>query len=285
MHNVSLLACPFCQGALEEAGKSLVCPNRHSFDIAREGYVNLLRKKLPGDTREMLVARRAFLERGFYQPLSDVLNELVVTRIQEMEQAAYILDAGCGEGYYLGRLWQVLEGQIGDGKRESSCLGLDISKDAIRMAARQYPGIDFVVANLKDPLVVRGQTLHFLLNIFAPRNAAEFARVLVPDGWLLVVIPAPEHLQHLRETFQLLQIEEQKQQHVLEQFEADFSLEQTAVVRNTLHLRGEEIVEVVMMTPNYWHLEEEKRQVLGAMEEIETEAVFSCLLFKRKEYS
>src|SRR5882724_7875626 len=125
MHNVSLLACPFCQGALEEMGKSLVCPNRHSFDIAREGYVNLLRKKLPGDTREMLVARRAFLERGFYQSLSDVLNQLVVTRIQEMEQAVYILDAGCGEGYYLGRLWHVLEEQTSDGKCESGCLGLD----------------------------------------------------------------------------------------------------------------------------------------------------------------
>jgi 23S rRNA (guanine745-N1)-methyltransferase len=285
MHNVSLLACPFCQGALEEVGKSLVCSNRHSFDIAREGYVNLLRKKLPGDTREMLVARRAFLERGFYQPLSDVLNELIVTRIREMEQPACVLDAGCGEGYYLGRLWHVLEEQAGDDKHESSCLGVDISKDAIRMAARQYPGIDFVVANLKEPLVVRGQTLHFLLNIFAPRNAVEFARVLVPGGWLLVVIPAPEHLRHLRDTLQLLQIEDQKQQHVLEQFEADFSLEQTIEVRNALHLRGEEIVEVVMMTPNYWHMEEEKRQALAAMEEIETEAVFSCLLFKQKELS
>src|SRR6266700_2748638 len=186
MHNVSLLACPFCQGALEEMGKSLVCPNKHSFDIAREGYVNLLRKKLPGDTSEMLVARRAFLERGFYQPLSDVLNELVVTRIQGMKQAVYILDAGCGEGYYLGRLWQMLAGQGAGGKRDSSCLGLDISKDAIRMAARQYPEIDFVVANLKEPLVVRGQVLHFLLNVFAPRNAAEFARVLLTGGWLLV---------------------------------------------------------------------------------------------------
>jgi 23S rRNA (guanine745-N1)-methyltransferase len=202
-----------------------------------------------------------------------------------MEQPACVLDAGCGEGYYLGRLWHVLEEQVGDGKHESSCLGVDISKDAIRMAARQYPGIDFVVANLKEPLVVRGQTLHFLLNIFAPRNASEFARVLVPGGWLLVVIPAPEHLRHLRDTLQLLQIEDQKQQHVLEQFEADFSLKQTVEVRNALHLRGEEIVEVVMMTPNYWHMEEEKRQALAAMEEIETEAVFSCLLFKQKEHS
>ena len=277
MHTIDLLACPFCQEGLEEIGKTLVCPNKHTFDIAKEGYVNLLRKKLPGDTREMLLARRAFLEQGFYQPLSDTLNSLIGERFQTLGHPAAVLDAGCGEGYYSGRLQQSLEEQ-GQGQRY---LGLDISRDAIRMAAKRYPRIDFVVGNLKDPLVLRDRSVHMTLNIFAPRNVAEFARVLVPGGWLLVVIPAPEHLRQLREQLQLLQIEELKQQHVLEQFQADFRLLENISVRTELHLRGEEIVQAVMMTPNYWHMEPEKQQAVANLAEIETEAAFTCLLFQR----
>ncbi|HEY4384703.1 MAG TPA: methyltransferase domain-containing protein [Ktedonobacteraceae bacterium] len=280
MHTVHLLSCPFCQEALEQTGNTLICSHKHTFDIAREGYVNLLRKKLPGDTREMLVARRTFLERGFYLPLSNALNELVAAQLHGFTQSACVLDAGCGEGYYLGRLQQALEEQ--GGSSDNSYLGLDISKDAIRMAAKRYPTIDFVVANLKDPLIVRDHALHLLLNIFAPRNPAEFARVLVLAGWLLVVIPAPEHLRQLRETLQLLQIEEQKMQHVVAQFQDDFSLVQTVEVQHKLHLQGEEIVQTVMMTPNYWHMEPEKRQALTTLTTIETEAAFTCLLFQKR---
>jgi 23S rRNA (guanine745-N1)-methyltransferase len=283
MQYVQLLACPICQETLEEVGSALVCAHKHSFDVAKEGYVNLLRKKLPGDTREMLVARRAFLERGFYSSLSDTVNALVATQLQDLTQPASLLDAGCGEGYYLGRLQQALEGQ--DSQKENRYLGVDISRDAIRMAAKRYPALDFVVANLKDPLIVQDQVLHLILNIFAPRNAAEFARALVPGGHLLVVIPAPEHLRELRETLQLLQIEEQKLQHVTAQFQDDFSLVRTVEVQYPLHLQGEEIVQVVMMTPNYWHMEEEKRQALQALPEIETRAAFTCLLFQKNVLS
>jgi 23S rRNA (guanine745-N1)-methyltransferase len=157
---------------------------------------------------------------------------------------------------------------------------VDISRDAVRMAAKRYPALDFVVANLKEPLVVQDRALHLLLNIFAPRNPAEFARVLVSGGWLLVVIPAPEHLRELRETLQLLQIEEQKLQHVITQFQSDFSLVQTVEVQHSLRLHGEEIEQAVMMTPNYWHMAEEKRQALQALLEIETQAAFTCLLFQ-----
>ncbi len=281
MHTIHLLSCPFCQEALEETGNTLICPNRHTFDIAREGYVNLLRKKLPGDTREMLIARRAFLEKGFYQPLSDALNELVLAQLQTREQPLHILDAGCGEGYYLGRLQQSLQAPVRSEQDGNNYLGLDISKDAIRMAAKRYPEIDFIVANLKDPLPIKDQTVHLLLNIFAPRNPSEFARVLVPGGWLLVVIPTSEHLRQLRETLQLLQIEDQKQQHIQAQFQADFSLVQTVSVQYPLHLQTEQIVQAVMMTPNYWHMEPEKRQMLASLSEIETEAVFTCLLLRK----
>jgi hypothetical protein len=101
-----LLTCPFCQLTLSESGNTFVCANNHTFDIAREGYVNLLRKKQLGDTKEMLVARRQFLEQGYYQPLSDQLNELIYAHLSS--SALRVLDAGCGEGYYLGCLQRFL---------------------------------------------------------------------------------------------------------------------------------------------------------------------------------
>src|SRR5581483_10720478 len=153
-----------------------------TFDVAREGYVNLLRKKQVGDTREMLQARRSFLEDGFYQPLSDTLNALVDSYLREIPSPANVLDAGCGEGYYLGRLQRSL-----DQKEQHCFLGLDIAKDGIRMAAKRYQAASFVVANLKERLVIADQAIHVLLNIFAPRNPAEFARVMVPAGRLIVV--------------------------------------------------------------------------------------------------
>src|SRR5437660_595749 len=103
-----LLACPVCNAALARGDQTLKCANRHSFDIAREGYINLLRKKLPGDSREMLQARRDFFEHNHYHPLSAMLNELVSSHIHNISSPITILDAGCGEGYYLGRLQQYL---------------------------------------------------------------------------------------------------------------------------------------------------------------------------------
>src|SRR5437763_11948883 len=128
-----LLACPFCNFHLAQRDNTLVCTNSHVFDIAKEGYINLLRKKLPGDTKEMLIARRNFLEQRYYQPLSDTINALVSTTFDPETPSFNILDAGCGEGYYLGRLQGHLANQM---PRTQRCyMGLDISKEDIRMAA------------------------------------------------------------------------------------------------------------------------------------------------------
>lgn len=280
MHCVHLLTCPICDAPLQHHDMVLQCSRSHTFDIAREGYVNLLRKKLLGDTREMLQARRSFLERGFYQPLSDTLNTLVSSYVSEIASSVNILDAGCGEGYYLGRLQQSLPQQ------EQYCfLGLDIAKDGIRMAAKRYRAACFIVGNIKERLVIVDQIIHVLLNIFAPRNPVEFARVMVPGGRLIVVIPGPRHLAQLRATLPLLQIEENKEQHVIEQFEKDFSLLETVPVSYELDLQGEEIQQLVMMTPNYWHLSDEARRVIGKIQEMKTQVEFVCLVFQKSASS
>jgi 23S rRNA (guanine745-N1)-methyltransferase len=275
---MQLLTCPICYLPLVQSNNTLTCSNAHTFDIAREGYVNLLRKQLPGDTKEMLAARRSFLERGPYQPLSDMLNQLASTYLDLAASISptCILDAGCGEGYYLGRLQQSLA------DRPLQCVGLDISKEAMRLAARRYKQACFVVANLKERLVLIDSALHMILNIFAPRNPAEFARVLVPGGLLLIAIPAPEHLSQLRSALHLLNIEEHKQEKISEQFSADFDFVTASDLSYTLHLKHDEIVQAVMMTPNYWHLSAEQRATMESMESVETTVAFTCLVFRRR---
>jgi 23S rRNA (guanine745-N1)-methyltransferase len=185
-----------------------------------------------------------------------------------------VLDAGCGEGYYLGRLQQSLA-------QQSCLLGLDVAKDAIRMAAKRYPSASFVVANLKERLVIADESIHVLLNIFAPRNPAEFARVMVQAGRLIVVIPGAEHMAQLRATLPLLQIEENKQQHVVEQFAPYFTLLDAVSISSELDLQGEEVQQLVMMTPNYWHLSDEARRAMNAIQALRTQVAFICLVFQK----
>lgn len=274
---VSLLACPHCQTELRRDDTALKCTNGHTFDMAREGYVNLLLQKRAGDAKEMLRARRNFLEGGFYAPLADAVNELVRAHLPDTSGPLHILDVGCGEGYYLDRLRNALAP-----RQDGYYTGMDVSKEAIRMAAKRYRQLLFAVADVKQRLVLADQAIHAILNIFAPRNASEFARVAVAGGILIVVIPGPEHLLRLRSTLGLLGMEEQKQQRVEEQFADHFELVKSCAIAYSMHLNREAIEQVVMMTPNYWHLTDEIRQAMREMEEVETEAEFIVMVFRRK---
>ncbi len=259
------LSCPICQEALERVGASFVCPRRHSFDVAREGYVNLLpSRKLPrlaGDSKEMLRARQRFLERGHYERLSDALNLLVAGELAERPEpaeapAGCVLDVGCGPGYYLGRLQDRLRQRLEPGGQGAQLdfYGIDIARDAARLAARQYPDIQFVVADSQRRIPLADRSVRVLLDVFAPRNAAEFARVVAPGGFLLVVIPRPDHLVELRAGADLLAIEEQKQERVIERFAPTFELTRTTEVAYEIEPGGDDLVNLVLMTPNYRHL-------------------------------
>ncbi|MBA2393826.1 MAG: methyltransferase domain-containing protein [Ktedonobacteraceae bacterium] len=279
MFCADLLACPICNAVLEQDNSSLKCSNAHSFDISSEGYVNLLRKKLPGDAKEMLIARRDFLEQGHYQPLSDLINDLVYTHLPVSSSPPAILDAGCGEGYYIGRLQQSLLAQ----NHQANYIGLDVSKDAVRMAARRYKQVCFVVANIKERLIFVDEAMQMMLNIFAPRNPAEFARVLAPGALLLIIIPGSDHLLQLRSALHLLNIEEDKEQKVIAQFAPFFDFVTSSSLSYPLQFNHKEIVQAVMMTPNYWHLSPEVHAMVEKMEALETTVSFSGLVFRRRD--
>lgn len=263
--------CPICRESLMRVERSLQCANGHSFDISREGYVNLLAGKplgaLVGDSAEMVAARRAFLDTGHYRPLADLLGEIVAET-----KPRVVADFGCGEGYYLGEL-------AGRAKLSGAQLyGTDVSKPAIVTAAKRVAGGRFAVADTNRFIPLPNGSVDLGLCIFAPRNAAEFARVVRPGGQLVVVIPAPQHLASLRERFSLLGIEADKPAKIVAQL-SNFASRGTQVIRVPLQLDEPALRSLIMMTPNARH--RELPLPAGGAEIFETTAEFEIMRFER----
>lgn len=281
--------CPICNCALTQDDRRLVCPNAHSFDIAREGYVNLLRQhkkaRIQGDDKAMLRARRAFLRRGHYAPVAAAINRVLHDFMPHYANAApfWVADLGCGEGYYLEQFMLQPPVERADVVR---CCGFDLSKDAVRMAAKLNKTSAFAVADINGQIPLADQSMHMLLNIFAPRNAAEFARVLKPGALLLVVIPTDDHLHEWRlalaqRGFNVLGIEPEKKQRIYEQFAADFEPEQMENVCYTIELAPDDMENLLRMTPNYWHIPEAELQQARQQAPMHTTVSVQILALRR----
>lgn len=187
--NLAHYRCPLCQQVLVLKNKSYRCENNHSFDKAKQGYVNLLpvqfkHSKEPGDNKAMVQARRAFLDKGYYQPLVD--NMLVLYRKYSVESAS-VFDAGCGEGFYTHQ----------HKTPENSVYGVDIAKETIKIAAKRYQDCFFSVATLSD-LPFDDSHFDWLYSVYAPILEAEFTRIIKDNGYLLTVTPAENHLFELK---------------------------------------------------------------------------------------
>ncbi|MFJ6002775.1 putative RNA methyltransferase [Arthrobacter sp. NPDC092385] len=205
-----LLLCPVCGQPLDHTGRTLACERGHRFDAARQGYFNLLTGKgspFDGDSAEMVDARESFLGSGHYEPLREAVVDAV---LRHAGAPAVVLDAGAGTGYYLqglvARLPEVLP------------LAIDVSKVALRRAARRLPGGISLVWDLWRPLPLADGSVDVLLNVFAPRNPEEFLRVLAPGGCIVAVTPRPGHLSGLEAVGPLLSVPAQKADDVLAAF-------------------------------------------------------------------
>lgn len=205
------LACPLDGEPLHRKDNAWVCPQGHSFDVARQGYVNLLpvqkkKSRDPGDSKAMVVARQAFLAAGFYQPIADAVATALLDGAgadtgmgtdsdSNIELSLSCLDAGCGEGYYLRQLAAHAQAQS---PHPLALLGLDISKWAVQSAARQDKNMAWVVGNNANLPVLSG-TLERVLCMFGFPVYAEFHRVLKPGGRLIMAETGADHLRELRE--------------------------------------------------------------------------------------
>lgn len=248
--------CPLCQQSLTQQHNSFVCASNHSFDLAKEGYLHLLpvqqkNSKVPGDSPLMMQSRRDFLNAGYYQSLSDAVNQYFSA---VLPQQPVVLDLGCGEGYYSNRLMQALAG------KELRLYGLDIAKTAIKKAAKSYPAIQFCVASAWH-LPFADQSFDAALKLCAPCEPEELARVLKTDGLLLTVTPAPEHLLEIKQ-----QVYSSVRLHS-EQIEAipGFVHQQRQELKLQLaDLPANMVLNLLEMTPLAWKFKPEQKQLFAA---------------------
>ena len=258
------LACPLDGAPLSRSGASLRCASGHSFDIASQGYTHLLpvqqkRSRDPGDSKEMVAARRRFLDAGGYQPIAAAVSRAALADLPPQATLS-CLDAGCGEGYYLRQL-----AAAAHAGQTLALLGLDISKWAVLSAAKQDKRPNWVVGT-NARLPVLSATLDCVLCMFGFPVYAEFARVLKPQGQLLQVDAGPDHLRELREIiYPALKPERSAEAPTPPGFVALGS----DTVRYPLTLEGAgQIADLLTMTPHLYRASAEGRAKAAALTEL-----------------
>ena len=243
----SAFACPICQEALDLVQQSLACPNRHSFDLAKFGYVNLAPQvKASKDyNKENFQNRQLVLENGFYDHILNALSEC----LSPLAHPVNILDIGCGEGYY--------SRSLQERHPDHSFYAFDLSKESIQLAAKsdQEWKVKWFVGDLAH-LPLLDQSMDLLLDIFSPANYQEFKRVLAPDGRLIKVIPTATHLQEIRQKVKdhLDQVDYSNEQ-IIQHFSDHFTIENTIHCQERFELTPALREALLSMTPLLFHVD------------------------------
>lgn len=239
------LQCPLCGAVLNRVEKSYRCENRHSFDIARQGYVNLLpvqqkRSLNPGDTKEQVASRREFLSGGFYAPIAQALCDNAV----ELGCTGPVLDVGCGEGYYSIRTAAALNAEL---------VGLDISKEAVRLAAGTYKEARWICGTAAK-LPIADESVGLVMSLFALTVPAEFRRVLRGNGLFFQVLAAEDHLLGLKSIIypELLHREKNTAPR-----EPGFELVKSVPLRFAFTVEGPQVWNLLSMTPHVYRISKE----------------------------
>lgn len=272
---MSLFICPLCGSALERNEKSYICPLGHSYDVSAEGYVHLLpankkHSKLPGDDKNMVRARSRFLSGGFYQPLQSVLSALV---LELSSDSPAILDSGCGEGYYTQGIFDALTRA---GKAPLAA-GIDISKEAVRLAAKRLKNAEFAVASAYH-LPLADESVDFVINCFSPLCVSEFKRVIKADGYFIYVVPAPRHLWELKCAVYNNPYENER---VCAEYEGFRQREAVQLAKRIAVSDRQSIADLFTMTPYFWKTPQEGVQRLLSLDKLDTEISFDIYVYQK----
>jgi 23S rRNA (guanine745-N1)-methyltransferase len=240
------LRCPHCAGGVALAGGVVRCDAGHAFDVARQGYVSLLTGRPragTGDSAAMVGARESFLAAGHLDPLADAL----VSEARRTAGDGCVADLGAGTGWQLARVLDALPSRHG--------VALDVSSPALRRAARAHARVGAVGCDVWGPLPLRGEVAGLVLNVFAPRNGAEMARVLRPGGALLVVTPTDRHLVELVSALGLLSVDTRKQERLERELGDRLPISRSEVVEWSMVLGRRDLEAVVAMGPSAAHVD------------------------------
>ncbi|SPL68829.1 putative RNA methyltransferase [Acinetobacter stercoris] len=268
---MNLLMCPVCREALSLDARTWRCINKHSYDIAKQGYVNLhvvqhKHSKNPGDTPESVQARRAFLSAGFYQPL----QQAVIEKIREL-RIENLLDIGCGEGYYT----NAMQAEV------MQCVGVDIAKNAVQVAAKLNKDVTWVVGT-GATLPVLDHSIDLCSSLFSPIPEQEILRVLKNNGLLMVVTPAPDHLYAMREAL-FDEVKPHEPYKFVDQLSNHFELVEQPVIESEFELNQEQLKNLIAMTPYAYKAKADRRIELEKHEKFKLKAAFQMYLFKKKD--
>lgn len=268
---MSCFICPVCKSELEKVEKVYVCSEHHSFDISKYGYVNLLMSnqsslKRHGDDKLMVASRRSFLEKGFYEKLC---NQICQTVESCVAPGSVVADIGCGEGYYSKAIFE---------NADCRFFGIDISKDALKYAAKSVKGADFAVASAFN-LPFDAESVDCLLNVFAPSAYEEFHRVLKDDGVLIKAVPLEEHLWGLKCA---LYDKPYKNKPELKNDDL-FRLVSVKEIRYELELDNtEDILNLFRMTPYYYKTGSDDANKINKMTKLSTVVHFGVEVYRKR---
>ena len=246
----SAFFCPICQDNLTLVETSLKCSNRHSFDLAKFGYVNLAPqiKQSANYDKENFQNRQQILEAGFYQAILETISALLA----RLETAKTILDIGCGEGFYSRKLQE--------SQSEKTFYAFDISKDSVQIAAKSEPNwaVNWFVGDLAR-LPIKDASMDILLDIFSPANYGEFRRVLSQNGILIKVVPTENHLKEIRQMVQdHLTKKDYSNQDIKEHFQEHFTIQSSQIASLTKPITPEQRQALLSMTPLLFNIDQTK---------------------------
>ncbi len=296
--NQSPLICPVCRETLLLKDRTYSCNKGHSFDLAKEGYVNLLlshqrKSKNPGDDKAMIQARRRFFDSGAFEPLSELIAKTVSSGI--------VLDCGCGEGHFLDALSEthLQSGSVGDvapplnsepigraslSERAEKFFGIDVSKEAIRCAAKRYKDASWIVANGMRELPFADNSLDMILSVLAPRNIEEFARILKPDGTLTLGVPGPNHLIELRTLLNANASDfEEKADEAAAKCTPLFEEKNRKPLTYEIMLNPSQTSDLIQMTPIFWNSSPEAKAEIQQLDELTVTVSFVLLTLKQSD--
>ena len=248
--SATAFACPICQENLTLVESSLKCNNRHSFDLAKFGYVNLAPqiKQSANYDKENFQNRQQILEAGFYQAILETISDLLANS----ETSTTVLDIGCGEGFYSRKLQE--------NHPEKTFYAFDISKDSVQIAAKSEPNwaVNWFVGDLAR-LPIKDASMDILLDIFSPANYGEFRRVLSKDGILIKVIPTKNHLKEIRQKVQdQLTNKDYSNQDIKNHFQEHFTILSSQTASLTKTITAEQLKALLSMTPLLFHIDHTK---------------------------